>query len=59
MHLLLITKLYNDTIDFLYKIHKNLIWQRKKTKIKHSTFCYEKGEKGVMKRGREVLKMLT
>ena len=54
MHLLLITKLYNDTIDFLYKIHKNLIWQRIKTKIKHSTFYYEKGEKGVMKRGREV-----
>ena len=45
IHLLLITKLHNNTIDLLYKIQKNFIWQGKKTKIKHSTLCYgyEKG----------------
>ena len=45
MHLLLITKLHNNTIDLLYKIKKNFVWQEKKAKIKHSTLCngYEKG----------------
>ena len=45
MHLLLITKLHNNTIDLLYKIKKNFIWQEKKATIKHSTLCngYEKG----------------
>ena len=45
IHLLLITKLHNNTIDLLYKIQKHFIWQRKKAKIKHSTLCngYEMG----------------
>ena len=45
IHLLLITKLHNDTIDVLYKIQKNFTWKKKKAKIKHSTLCngYEKG----------------
>ena len=45
IHHLLITKLHNNVIDFLYKIQKNFIWQRKKAKIKHHTLCngYEKG----------------
>ena len=45
MHLLLITKLHNNTIDLMYKIQKNFIWQGKKAKIKHSTLCngYENG----------------
>ena len=45
IHLLLITKLHNNTIDLVYKIQKNFIWQDKKAKIKHSTLCngYEKG----------------
>ena len=45
IHLLLITKLLNNTTDFIYKIRKNFIWQGKKAKIKHSTLCngYEKG----------------
>ena len=29
MHLLLITKLHNNTIDLMYKIQKNFIWQGK------------------------------
>ena len=37
IHLLLITKLHNNTIDLMYKIQKTLIWQGKKAKIKHST----------------------
>ena len=37
IHLLLITKPHNNTIDLLHKIHKNFIWQGKKAKIKHST----------------------
>ena len=50
IHLLLITKLYNNTIDLLYKIQKNFIWQGKKAKIKHSTLCngYEKGGKKML-----------
>ena len=46
-HLLLITKLHINTIDLLYKIQKNFIWQGKKTKIKHSTLRngYQKGGK--------------
>ena len=45
IHLLLITKLHNNTIDVMKKIQKNLIWRGKKAKIKHSTLCngYEKG----------------
>ena len=45
IHLLLITKLHNNTIDLMYKIQKNFIWQGKKAKIKHSALCngYEKG----------------
>ena len=34
IHHLLITKLHNKTIDFMYKIQKNFIWQGKKAKIK-------------------------
>ena len=47
IHLLLITKLHINTIDLLYKIQKNFIWQGKKTKIKYSTLCngYQKGGK--------------
>ena len=45
IHLLLITKLHNNTIDVMYKIQKNFTWKGKKAKIKHSTLCngYEKG----------------
>ena len=45
MHLLLITKLHNNTTDLWYKTEKNFIWQGKQAKIKHSTLCsgYEKG----------------
>ena len=45
IHVLRITKLHDNTIDLLYKIQKNVIWQEKKAKIKHSTLCsgYEKG----------------
>ena len=39
IHLLLITKLHNNTIDLLHKIQKNFTWQGKKAKIKHSTLC--------------------
>ena len=40
VHLLLITKLHNNTIDLMSKIKKNFIWQGKKTKFKqHSTVC--------------------
>ena len=44
IYLLLITKVHNNTIDFLHKIQKNFIWQGKKAKIKYSTLCngYEK-----------------
>ena len=45
IHLLLITKLHNNTIDLLHKIQKNFIWEEKKAKIEHSTLCngYEMG----------------
>ena len=45
IHLLLITKLYENTIDLLHKIQKNFIWQGRNAKIKHSTLPngYEKG----------------
>ena len=33
IYLLLITKLHNNTIDFLYKVQKNFIWQRKRQKL--------------------------
>ena len=33
-HLLLITKLHNNTIHLLYKIQKSFIWRGKKAKIK-------------------------
>ena len=39
IHLLMITKLHNNTVDIMYKIQKNFIWQGKKAKIKHSTLC--------------------
>ena len=44
IHLLLITKLHNNTIDLLYKIQKNFIWRRKNAKIKRSALYngYEK-----------------
>ena len=45
IRLLLNTNLHNNTIDLMYKIQKNFIWQGKKAKIKHSTLCngYENG----------------
>ena len=39
IHLLMITKLHNNTIDIMYKIQKNFIWQRKKAEINHSTLA--------------------
>ena len=39
IHLLLITKLRNNTVDLTYKIQKNFLWQGKKAKIKPSTLC--------------------
>ena len=47
IHLLLINKLHKNKIELLHKIQKNVIWQGKKAKIKHSTLCngYEKVEK--------------
>ena len=48
IHLLLITKLRNNTTYLLYKIQKSFIWQGKKAKLKHSTLCNDY-EKGVMK----------
>ena len=47
LHLLLITKLHNNTIDLLYKIQQNFIWQAKKAKIKHSTLCNDHGKRGI------------
>ena len=46
VHLLLITNLHNNTIDLMYQMQKNFIWQGKKVKIKHSTLCngYENGD---------------
>ena len=45
INLLVIIKLYNNTIDLLYKLQENLFWLEKKVKVKHSTLCngYEKG----------------
>ena len=45
IHLSLITTLHNNTIDLLYRIQKNFIWQGKKAKVKRSTLCngYERG----------------
>ena len=45
IHLLLMTKLHNSTIDLLHKMQKNFIWSGKKAKTKHSTLCngYQKG----------------
>ena len=42
--ILLITKLYNNTIDIMYKIQKNFIWHGKMAKVKHNTLynVYEK-----------------
>ena len=45
IHLLLITKLHNNTIALMYKIQKNFIWQGKKAKMKNSTLC-NRCEKG-------------
>ena len=44
IHLLLITKLHNNTIDLLHKIQKKLYLARENGKIKYSTLCngYEK-----------------
>ena len=39
IHFLLISKIHNNTIDLLYKIQKNVIWQGEMAKIKHSTLC--------------------
>ena len=39
IHLLLITKLHNNSIDLMYIIQKSFIWQGKKAKIKHSSLC--------------------
>ena len=49
IHLLLITKLHYHAIDFWYKIQRKFIWQRKKSKIKHSNLCngYDKGGGGI------------
>ena len=33
IHLLLITKLHNNTIDILYEMQKNFIWQEKRQKL--------------------------
>ena len=49
INLLLISKLHNNTIDLLYKIQKNFIWQEKKTKIKHSTLCNGFENRGIKK----------
>ena len=45
VQLLLITKLHNNTTDFMYKIQRTFIWQGKKVKIKHSALYngYENG----------------
>ena len=45
IHVLLITKLHNNTIDLLHKMQRNFIWQGKRGKSKHSTLCngYEMG----------------
>ena len=45
IHLLLITKRHNNTIDLFHKIQKKFIWQVKEAKIKLSTLFnrYEKG----------------
>ena len=48
IHLSLITKLHNNTIDLLHKIQKNFIWHGKKAKIRHSTLC-NGNEKGGIK----------
>ena len=47
VQLLLITKLHNNTNEFLYKIQKNFIWQVKKAKIKHTTLCNGYEKKGI------------
>ena len=39
IRLLLNTNLHNNTIDLMYKIQKNFIWQGKKAKTKYSTLC--------------------
>ena len=49
INLLLITKLHNNTIDLLYKIQKNFIWQGKKAKIKHCIFAMAREEKRGLK----------
>ena len=33
IHLLLITKLHNNTVDSLYEMQKNFIWQEKRQKL--------------------------
>ena len=41
MHLLLITKLHNNTTDLMYKIQKSFIWQGKKTKLNIVLFAID------------------
>ena len=45
IYFLLVTKLHSNTIDLLYEIQGNFIWQREKAIMKQSTLCnnYEKG----------------
>ena len=47
IHILLITKLHNSTIDFLYKTQKTFIWQTIKAKIKHNIICKKGGIKDI------------
>ena len=51
IHVLLITKLRNNTIDLFYKIQKNFILQGKKTKIKHNTLCNGYKKEGIQNVG--------
>ena len=39
IHLLLITKLHNNAIDFLYEIQKNFIWESKRQKLNTVLFA--------------------
>ena len=41
MHLLLITKLHNNTTDLMYKIQKSFIWQGKKAKLNIVLFAMD------------------
>ena len=41
IHILLITKLRNNTIDLLCKTQNNFIWQGRKAKIKYSKYSLQ------------------